>query len=63
MPLGTEVGLSPNDIVLDGVQLPQKGHGPKFSAHVYCGQRSPISATAELLFHFRRHVWNEIKLF
>ena len=38
MPLGTEVGLGPGDIVLDGTQLPQKGGTLKFSAHVYCGQ-------------------------
>jgi len=40
MPLGTEVGLGPDYIVLDGAHLPppQKGHGPQFSAHVYCGQ-------------------------
>jgi len=33
-----EVGLSPGHIVLDGTQLPQKGHSPQFSALVYCGQ-------------------------
>jgi len=39
MPLGTEVSLGPGDIVLDGIQLPQKGaEHPHFSAHVYCGQ-------------------------
>ena len=42
MPLGTEIGLGPGDIVLDGdTTLPQKGvHQPPmhFSAHVYCGQ-------------------------
>jgi len=42
MPLGTDVGLSPGDFVLDGnpVPLPKKGAEPphKFSAHVYCGQ-------------------------
>jgi len=39
MPLGTEVGLGPGDIVLDGDDPanPKKGHTPKFSAHVYCG--------------------------
>jgi len=39
--LGTEVGLGPGDIVLDGdpVPLPKKGHSsPHFLAHVYCGQ-------------------------
>jgi len=38
------VGLGPEDIVLDAVLLPQKGHGPQFSAIVV--KWSPISATA-----------------
>ena len=43
MPLGMEVGLGPDDIVLDGdlAPLPKKGAeptAPKFSAYVYCGQ-------------------------
>jgi len=42
MPLGTKVGLSPGDSVLDGdpVPLPTKGVEPlpQFSAHFYCGQ-------------------------
>jgi len=41
MPLGTEVGLSPADFVLDGDPAPpQKGMEPppQFSAHFYCGQ-------------------------
>jgi len=41
MPLGTEVGLSPGDFVLDGTSpLPKKGAepAPQFLAHVYCGQ-------------------------
>ena len=40
MPLGTEVGLGPGDIVLDGdpAPLPKKATEPHFSAHVYCGQ-------------------------
>jgi len=38
MPLGTEVGLGPGDIVLDGDPAPVKrGTAPHFSAHVYCG--------------------------
>ena len=53
MPLGTEVGLSPGDFVLDGDpplpqkpwprphsirRSPRKGHSsPLFSAYVYCG--------------------------
>ena len=40
MPLNVEVGLSPEDFMLDGNSAPsQKGGGaPKFSAHVYCDQ-------------------------
>jgi len=41
MPLCMEVGLGPDDFVLDGDPAPplQKGdRAPKFSAHVYCGQ-------------------------
>jgi len=42
MPLGTEVGLSPVDFLLDGdpAALSKKGAElpPQFSAHVYCGQ-------------------------
>jgi len=39
MPLGTEVGLGPGDIVLDGDPAPPKkgAQQPHFSAHVYCG--------------------------
>ena len=39
MPLGTEVGLGPGHIVLDGDPVtPAKGHAPQFSAHVCCSQ-------------------------
>ena len=45
MPLGTKIGLSPGDSVLDGEPAApsQKGGGARrrrflFSAHVYCGQ-------------------------
>ena len=42
MPLGSEVGLGPGGIVLDGdpAPPPQKGgdRAPQFSAHVCCGQ-------------------------
>jgi len=43
MPLGTQVGLSPDDIVLDGDPArpsPKRGQSspPQFSAYVYCGQ-------------------------
>jgi len=52
MPLVTEVGLGPGDVVLDGdpAPAPQKGwQSPQFSAHIYVAKRSPISATAEHL--------------
>jgi len=57
MPLGTEVGRDPGDIVLDGrrsfpTEMDTAAHAPHFSGHVCCGfvaKRSPISATAELL--------------
>ena len=41
MPLRREVGLDPNDIVLDGypAPLPEKGaESPPISAHVYCAK-------------------------
>jgi len=42
MPLGMEVGLSPEDFVFDGdpAPLPKKGAEPprQFLAHVYCSQ-------------------------
>ena len=43
MALGTEVGLGPVHIVLDGDTAPLLKKGsepppPKFSAHLYCGQ-------------------------
>ena len=41
MPLGMEVGLSPEDIVLDDdpAPLPRKGgRASNFLAHFYCGQ-------------------------
>jgi len=43
MSLGTEVGLSPGDFVLDGdpaLSLPKKAAepSPQFSAHFCCGQ-------------------------
>jgi len=54
MPLGTEVGLSPGDIVLDGDPAPlppRKGArtaAPIFRPMSIVAKRSPISATAEL---------------
>ena len=38
MPLGTEVGLGPGDIVLDRTEPPKGSQPHQFSAHVYCGQ-------------------------
>ena len=40
MPLGTEVDLGLRDIVLDEDPAPPpiKGHSPRFSANVRCGQ-------------------------
>jgi len=41
MPLGTKVGLSPGDFVLDGDPapfLPKRRRSPQFSVHVYCGR-------------------------
>jgi len=53
MPLGTELG--PGDIVLDGDPAPPtKGGGhstPTFRPTSIVAKRSPISATAELLFY------------
>jgi len=43
MPLGTEVGLGPGHIVLDGDPAPLSekgtaGSSPHLSAHVYCAK-------------------------
>jgi len=40
MKLGTEVGLGPGHIVLDGypAPLPKRGTHTQFSAHICCGQ-------------------------
>jgi len=43
MPLGTEVGFGPDDIVLDGDPATtspksERSSPPQFSAHVYCGK-------------------------
>jgi len=51
MPLGTEVSLGPDDIMLDGAQLPlQKAHAPNFRSMSIVAKRLPISGTAGLLF-------------
>ena len=48
MTLGMEVGLGSGHIVLNGAQLflPQKGHSPRFSVHIYCGQTAEWIKTA-----------------
>jgi len=55
MPLGTEVGLGPGDIVLDGDPATAVERGTAAPPHTFrtmsiVVKRSPISATAELLF-------------
>jgi len=53
-PLGTELDLGPGDIVLDGVPAPAKGaQQPPLFGQCLLWPRSPISATAELLFVIR----------
>jgi len=52
-PLGTEVDLGPGHIVLDGVPAPAEGaQWPPLFGPCLLWPRSPISATAELLFYF-----------
>jgi len=59
VPLGTEVGLDPSDIVLEGDPAPSHGKGHSsplyFSAHFALGGL-PILATAGLLFVFQKGV-------
>jgi len=51
MLLGTEVGLGPGNIVLDGdPAAPKRGTAPTFRPMSIVAKRSPISATAEHLF-------------
>jgi len=55
IPLGTEVGHGPGHIVLDGDPVSPNGKGhssptPRFRPISIVAKRSPISATAELLF-------------
>jgi len=38
MPLGTEIGLGPGDIVLRGDPVPPKQGTAPISVHVYCGK-------------------------
>ena len=49
MPLGKEVDLGPGHIVLDGDSAPTAAP-PHFRLLPIVAKRSPISATAELLF-------------
>ena len=54
MSLGTEVGLGPGNIVLDGYPAPRTERGtaaPTFRPMSIVVERSPISATAELVFN------------
>jgi len=56
MPFGTEVGLGPGDIVLNGDPAPptKRGAAPHtFWLMSIVAKRSPISATAELLLGHR----------
>ena len=52
-PLGTEVDLGAGHIVLDGFSAQRKGHStpPPLLGPCLLWPRSPISATAELLFY------------
>jgi len=54
MPLGKEIGLGPGHIVLDGdpvgTQRPSQQPLSTFRPMSIVAERSPISATAELLF-------------
>jgi len=50
MPLGMEVGIGPDDFVLD---VDSAWHSPKFTAHVYCGQtagwmKTPVGTEVDL---------------
>jgi len=55
MTLGMEVGLGPGHIVLDGdTAAPRKGAQQSHVSAHFALKRSPISATAELLFTHRR---------
>ena len=53
MPLGTQAGLGPGEIVLDGEPSPPKREGeqrprPQFSAHVCCYQTAPSGCLATI---------------
>jgi len=58
MKLSKQVGLGPGHIVLDGDPAPPKRGTaplPDFRPMSIVAKRSPISATAELLFSFRNN--------
>jgi len=57
MKLGVQVRFGPGHIVLDRdpAPLPKKGHIPNFRPMSVVAKRSPIPATAELLFYFNFH--------
>ena len=51
IPFGTEVGLGPGHIVLDGILLLLSQRGktpPQFSAHVCCGQTAGWEVSIDL---------------
>jgi len=48
--LGTDVGLDPGDIVLDGYGKGHSSPSALFGPMSVVAKQSPISATAELLF-------------
>jgi len=52
IPLGTEMGLGPGNIVLDGGPAPPK-HPPNFQPISTMAEQSPISGTAELALVLR----------
>ena len=59
MPLGKVVGLGPGHIVLDGDLVgtqPSTEAPPHFWPMPIVAVRSPISATAELLFYFETFI-------
>ena len=54
LPLGMEVNVDPDDVVLDGGRSsPYKGHSPQFWVHVYCNQtagwmKTPLGTDVDL---------------
>jgi len=62
IPLGTEVGPCPGDIVLDGDPAPpqiRKGHSCPLFVPSIVAKRSPIAATAELLYIIGRIYYSD----